>query len=56
MLSFKTLTSIIIYRNLKEITSMCIIEQNPNIIAMGTVLGAIKDFDLKTKNKVRTYS
>lgn len=53
MLSFKSLTSIIIYRNLKEITSLCVVDQNPNIVAIGTVSGAIKDFDLKSNLIVR---
>ena len=53
MLSFKTLTSVIIYKNLKEITCLCIISQNPHIISFGTVSGAIKDYDIKSKLIVR---
>ena len=53
LLSFKTLTSVIVYKNLKEITSLCVIQQNPNIIAFGTISGAIKDYDMKSKKIVR---
>lgn len=54
LLSFKTLTSMIVYKNLKEITSICIVQQNPNIISFGTISGAIKEFDVKTKKLVRS--
>jgi WD40 repeat protein len=33
---------------------MCIVQQNPFIIAFGTIGGAIKDFDMKSKKLVRT--
>ena len=56
LLSFKTLTSVIVYKNLKEITSLCIVKQSPNIVAFGTVSGAIKDFDMKSKKIVRTQA
>lgn len=35
---------------------MCIIEQNPNIVAFGTTSGSIKDFDLKSKSIVRNQA
>lgn len=54
LLSFKTLTSMIVYKNLKEITCMCIVQQNPNIISFGTTSGAIKEYDLKAKEVVRS--
>lgn len=53
LLSFKTQTSVIVYKNLKEISTLCIISQNPNIISFGTVSGAIKDYDMKSKQIVR---
>lgn len=53
LLSFKTQTSIIIYKNLIELTAMCIVQQNPNIVAFGTISGAIKEFDMKSKQVVR---
>jgi hypothetical protein len=54
MLSFKNQTSVIIYKNLKEITCLCIISQNPHIISFGTVTGAIKDYDIKSELIVRS--
>ena len=56
LLSFKSLTSGIVYKNLKEITSLCIVKQSPHIVAFGTVSGAIKDFDMKSKKIVRTQA
>ena len=32
---------------------MCIVQQNPNIVAFGTVSGAIKEFVMKSKQVVR---
>lgn len=56
LLSFKTLTSMIVYKNLKEITAMCIVKQNTHLISFGTTSGAIKEFDMKTKKIVRSQS
>ena len=53
LLSFKTQSSMIIYKNLIELTAMCIVQQNPNIVAFGTISGAIKEFDMKSKQVVR---
>lgn len=54
LLSFKTQTSVIINKNLKELTAMCVVQQNPKIVAFGTVSGAIKEFDMKSKEVVRS--
>ena len=56
LLSMKKMTSVIVYKNLKEITTLCIINQNKNILAFGTVSGAIKDYDMKNKHIVRNYA
>lgn len=56
LLSFKTLTSVIVYKNLKEITSMCIVQQNQSIISFGTISGAIKDVEMKSKKIVRSQA
>lgn len=53
LLSFKKLTSVIVYKNLKEITCLCIVQQNKNILSFGTCAGAIKDYDMKSKKVVR---
>mmetsp|Transcript_5041 Transcript_5041/g.7582 ORF Transcript_5041/g.7582 Transcript_5041/m.7582 type:complete len:120 (-) Transcript_5041:689-1048(-) len=56
LLRLKEGISKVLFKNHYEITCMTVVQQNPNMIAFGSVTGAIKDFDMKTGKIVRTSS
>lgn len=56
MLSVRTLNSMVVYKNLRDITAIALVHQSPSIVSLGTASGVIKDYDMNSKAIVRNES
>ena len=52
VLSFEKGQSMIVFRNMTDITSLCVVDQQKTIVSFGMHSGAVKDFDMKNKQIV----